>query len=543
MVTAQAQMQQALDHVGNFGIDTKMQRQINQGPPVADADAKKTVQHPDSVHEQYEKFLPHFELAHDAYYSSEGFLNGDRLSKYSILEDDKRFIVRQQRAYFISMVRLLVNVYVNAIYGVNIVRNFSGLPIDPMKLRGPRGDWESTMRHWLTQKIVYGGALCGLDRKTADPINTAEDEEKNPLIPFVSTPLRVTDWSLGGTQFEWVKILEKPANNRGSDWRNPKMREDLIKVWDTKGWSRFEKKGGAWVETRGDTELGIVPIVPMVADYPDDPGSWYGSTDFLQVARVNLRAYNLMSEMDDQMASSAFNGLAIPCREGNEPQFVNFGPGKGMAYDPTLGGPPSFFTIDPAPVELGIKMLELLWEQAYEIARLGSASTSRKPATAVQKIFENEEAEKSIRAYADAAERAERELIRVALRYKGEEPAAHEEQLNDPKVLKLPRKYDLNVLRENYVAMATQILSIKWSSQKANKHYEKHFCTSLVPMDSKMQQEISEEIEKGPGLGVGIEQTNPQNISRPITDHNALTPGTNDQAGASTAPKPKELRQ
>ncbi|MCB1053811.1 MAG: hypothetical protein KDC71_24615, partial [Acidobacteria bacterium] len=302
MTTFEQQFSDSKLRVGKYGEDEVISRQITMGPPDA---PEHTGDNPATFHDSYTEYRPWFELARDSYYSSGGFLTGERLAKFSVAEPDERYKVRQARAYHISIVRLLANVYVNAIYGTNIVRNFSRLPIDPTKWRGPRGSWESTMRFWLLQKVLYGGSLCGLDRKTADPVETLQDEKDNPLVPFVISPLRAIDWSLNGTEFAWVKIQEKPGFNRGMDWRNPKNVEDAVKVWTPDSWYKFNDTGAGWDETTGENGLGQVPIVPMIGDYPEDPGSFYGATDFLQVAKINLRMFNLFSEGDDQMASSA----------------------------------------------------------------------------------------------------------------------------------------------------------------------------------------------------------------------------------------------
>lgn len=527
----------ALDHSARTYQNRIIEREIERVPVSKEFN-------PETYHDDFHKYEKDFQRAHEAFYANGGFLDGKRLSQFSQLEDGKDFEKRQQRAYFVPLTRLLANAFVNSIYGISITRDYSGLPIDPTKLTGPRGSWNETMRHWLVSSITFGSSLAGLDRKKPGKILSLADEVDNPLIPYVVTPLRVMDWSLNGTEFDWIKLKEKPRSNRGLDWRNPKNREDDIKVWDADSWHRFENVNGEWWEVIGQHSIGMVPIIPMTVGCNDDPGSFYGPTDFLQVAKIDERIYNLFSEIDDQLINSSFSTMAIAAVQGSKPDYSQVGTKKAIAYYPEFGGvPPSWFAPSSEPVEICYKSYEILRNLAFEMARLGAANTSRKPATAVQKIFENEEAEKAIRSYSQYAENAERRLVKLALKMSGYDPEKYAEQLMDPEVLSWPKKFDMNVLRENYAAIALQLLSINWTSEEANKYYEKHFSTTLIPMDQKTRKKIMDQVEKSTEhVKVGNSTADSDQIRKPMTEHNNLAPETISQADVSTGVNRKDIK-
>lgn len=497
-----------------------------------------------SENSEFTKRRKAYRLVTDAYNADNGYLTGANITPFSAKESPERLKVRQQNAYYFPLVRLLANYIVNSAHGVNITRNFKdAFGVDFTKLKGVRGSWEETFRYAMTRSIITGSTLVGVDRKMGSPLRTYADELKNPLVPTVLPVLAVPDWSLYGDDIEWLKIcgMMPDKGGNGTDPFHPKSTDQTVKILTKTNFKIYQQENGIWrIKRRGVNEIDQVPFVIASSERVDDPSSWYGATDFIQVAKATQRLYDLLSEMDDQLRSTAFNMLAMAIENDDDAKTLAVGSDTIFGYKKSAGAEkPEYLAPDPSPVRICMEQFDMLVALCFQIARLGGVNSSRKPATAVQKIFENEEAEKAIRRYCKMMEETERGVIRICLKFMGKDPVDYEEQLHNPKVLHWPQKFDLNVLRENYAAIALQLLSIKWKSERCQRYYQQYFSKTLVPASNEEQAAWDEEFEAAkfdtedkrfsdPGQAQGA------NLRRPITEHNAMAPGTNNQEDATT---------
>jgi len=512
-----------------------------------------------TYHEDYTASKDHLELVRDAYNSDGGFLDIPKklavtrtadgtkkdstgyLDYFSIREDEDRYELRRKRAYFVSLMRTLVSIPVTYITTTGIHRNFEGLPEDPRKtVRSLFGNWDESIKFLMTQAMLYGVTVAGIDRASKKS-ETKADDKANPPKLHILTPLQIPDWDITGDRFDWLKHYEPSKNGRGNPMK-PHVAMDNVRIWTPDTWALYAQERDKnnklifRLIDSGRNGYGEVPFRPLWSSPP--VSGLYGSKESWQVAKVNRRAFNLTSETDDQLVGCWCNILTKPEIDAI-PTETNAGPSTVLAYDPQLGGAPAFIAPSPEPIEVGFKAMDRLQDYCYQIMRLSAANRGNKPATAVQRLFESEETNKVVRDLAQQAEAFERHLLRLFLKVSGHE-GDYEDVIESSDTLHYPENYNLEILNDNRVDRLGKLFQIPWVSKRFRCELEKHAATTTIPLSEDAREKVLKEVTKAyekmpeelPKITPEVMQ-NPEisksitdRLEKPITDKNAISSDT-----------------
>lgn len=481
---------------------------------------------------EYAFFEPHLRLAMDCYYGSGGFLNGDHLTKFSIRESPDRYAERQSIAWFPSYVRTIIDVFPNAIFSAGIQRTENiGVELKDL-FKSRHGDRNETMRQASVIAKLYGVAIVGIDR----PVDI--EKGGKPLIEVLN-PVDVIDWSLDGDEFEWIKIVKAVPGWRGDPLNPEKKCLERIILWERNKISAWDEipagkeKNSEWGKYKPvsgfprENTLGFVPYFPFWPGNTREEGMLYGSTESLQLARINHRIYNAENEVDTQVRDQTYNLLIWPTEDGN-PAAVEVGSNSTAYYNATLGQGPDFISPSSEPIKICQEVIQSRKKDMFQLMRLDfDAGVTPSSVSATQRVYVGEEAAKAMRALSKSAERLEIKLTKALLSYEKNTTALN--KTDNPELFQVvyPDSFDRSIMGADFINRLMSLATLVYPSVTANREKAKFIIQNAhaMPNEAKLA-DIKKEIDESDG----IIRVNAANNETTWADRNA------NQRGADPAP-------
>jgi len=185
-------------------------------------------------------------------------------------------------------------------------------------------------------------------------------------------------------------------------------------VWTRNEWAIVDKDG-VKIDS-GAHNLGIVPVVPLYGRRPV-AGQFMVQSEFYNIARVNLRLFNLCSELDEILRGQAFSILIYP---GKEMKSLIVGVNNALGFDGVESKhAPSFIAPPSDPADLLMSQADRLIEEMYRMAMLSHSmgAQNSEARTGAAKKWDFEPTNKVLAQFAKRNEIAENRIAYIMARW------------------------------------------------------------------------------------------------------------------------------
>lgn len=426
-----------------------------------------------------------YKLLQDCYEGGGGFLNGEYLEKHP-REDESKFKMRKNMAYFLNYTKPCVDAHVAPIFKRLANREWEGVGSPAWETFMNDVDFAGTDIEALMKKAAHSAKLNGcsfiiMDRnKDADVEGTlasvSHDRSQLPYA-FVVTPLNVkeiqTDRFGRITKFSYYEQDEENENVR------------LLRTLTKDGW-KLEGVGNSDRNESGSWELDFVPVVPL-ASKDFDPMRPFVLSDFTAIANTNKVIFNLCSQLTEILTDQTFSVLVFPTNDENE---LVIGTNNAIGIPPESSHMPTFIAPDSAPAGTLQATIQNLQQEIYRMAGVVNITGVRSEQSGVAKAWDFEQTNQVLADFADKIEIAE---LKVAELFKKLMNIEFEYTVNYPS--------DFNISDiEGELANAEVALNLAFGD-KFNVEIFKRVLTSYLPEISDedfdgMVKEYEEELEQ-----------------------------------------------
>ena len=329
-------------------------------------------------------------LLKDAYEGTGGFQDGSYLAQHK-REHTENFNTRKSLCYFLNYLQPIVNSHVNPLFRTPPTRNWAGKTIETADgissttmatavSSSASAYWESFvndvdmhgtnltsfMKKAAQSAKLYGVAYVVIDNVPEQPATQAQALEKRafPYAYIIDKP-RITSSKVDragrlvsitySENFNPVVVSSKPG-------------ELQYRTWTLQDTFLSDKDGEELIGASNKVthSLGLLPVVPLFARLAT-PGNVLPESEFLSVARTNLRVFNLCSEIDELLRGQAFSILCYP----GDATSLTLGPNNALGFDGKESRfAPSFIAPAAAPADWLMKLMDKLIQEMYRMALL-----------------------------------------------------------------------------------------------------------------------------------------------------------------------------
>jgi hypothetical protein len=385
-------------------------------------------------------------LLKDAYEGTGGFQDGSYLAQHK-REYTTNYQVRQSLCYFLNYLQPIVNAHVNPLFRSPPTRNWAG------KAAGTNdGITNTTQLISVSSTGVVTSAGTGTSSAYWDAFVNDVDMHGTNLSSFMKRAAQAAKLygvcfivcdnvpdqpatqalALQSRAFPYAYIVEKPRITSSSIDRagrlvsitysenfNPvvvssKPGDQQYRTWTLQDTFLSDKDGlplseGSNKVTHG---LGILPVIPLYARLPV-PGNVLPESEFLSIARTNLRLFNLCSELDELLRGQAFSILCYP---GKDASSLTLGPNNALGFDGVESRfAPSFIAPAAAPADWLLKLTDKLVTEMYRMALLSytTSSAQAEQRTGASKAWDFENTNQVLADFASNCQLTEFNLARV----------------------------------------------------------------------------------------------------------------------------------
>lgn len=384
-------------------------------------------------------------LLKDAYEGTGGFQDGTYLAQHK-REYLANYQVRQSLCYFLNYLQPIVNSHVNPLFRTPPTRNWAG------KAAGTNdGITAATQVMTSSASGMTSGAGVGASAYWDAFVNDVDMHGTN-LTSFMKRAAQAAKLygvcfivcdnvpeqpatqalALQSRSFPYAYIIEKPRITSSSIDRagrlmsitysenfNPvvvssKPGDQQYRTWTLQDTYLSDKDGlelpeGSNKVTHG---LGILPVTPLYARLPV-PGNVLPESEFLSIARTNLRLFNLCSELDELLRGQAFSILCYP---GKDASSLTLGPNNALGFDGVESRfAPSFIAPASAPADWLLKLMDKLVTEMYRMALLSHTTdgAQAEQRTGASKAWDFENTNQVLADFASNCQLTEFTLARV----------------------------------------------------------------------------------------------------------------------------------
>ncbi len=355
----------------------------------------------------------------DAYTGNGGFKDGSYLIRHP-RETDEKYQIRKKLAYYPNFVKKIVEVSISHIFKKPISRESDRQEINQFwnNADGNGSYIDSVMRRYAKFATVLGTVFLIVDRKPIQAMTRADELSNLPYI-VVRLPSAVVDYSIDQNgNLEWIVFSESITSKR---FREYGVRVDKIfRYFDKENFVIFQ---GSSIESaveisKGQHNLGIVPVVPLtVSDL--DLNDIFADSKIFEIAKINHRIYNALSELDEILRNQTFPILTLPVSNValDRKQYDNLilSTENAILYDPSSGGKPDFIAPPTGPTEAYERRIELMIDYIYRLASFEFTGGVSKSGVAM--AFDFQETNRTLANIARSIEDAEEKIVDIIGRW------------------------------------------------------------------------------------------------------------------------------
>lgn len=249
--------------------------------------------------------------------------------------------------------------------------------------------------------LPSAGAGDGLPR-------TALDDQRDRLSPRAIPlfPCNVMDWQHDDAgNLMWAKIRVDYTRREGP--LDPALAVTRITIWWPNRWEWYEIAGDDDGKQRiigrdeGINPFGRVPLVTLVhKPIPDDP--MRGIPKAGDASMEARRLFNLLSELDEHLRSSAFAFLQVPCEDPSKIGGIVVGSGNALPIKPDWKNEYKWVMPEGTVSEAYEKRIASTIEEIYRMQRMEFTRGSKygQARSGVSQAFEFEATNRAIADFA-----------------------------------------------------------------------------------------------------------------------------------------------
>jgi hypothetical protein len=371
------------------------------------------------THPEYTDKIDNLTFLQAAYFGTGGFADGTYIVKYTNESTDK-YDERKDIAYYPNYVKSIVNTYGGHLYKQEPVRDEKGNEIletfiSKTNLKGNK-NMDSIMKDAFQLSMALGYCYVFVDSPDT-LVETAASEKELDIRPYayIISPISVTNWGLDNKgNFEWILIKETYVENQETPFQDNPDTIERYRYWDKKEWAVYDILESEVVLIASNTHtLGRIPIVPVY--FEEIPGEIVGVSGVEEIARLNKRLYNLLSELDDILRKQTF---AILTYQGNLPDELGLDTDRAMTYDqerPAFIAPPSVAT------DAYRQTIDAITGEIFRIAKLDhqGVTATTKDKSGIALIVEFEKTEEALQSGAKQMKQVEYNIYELVLLWAG----------------------------------------------------------------------------------------------------------------------------
>lgn len=470
---------------------------------MADKD-KKVITINERTHPLYSNYLEEWDFYIQSAQGGKEYCNNeDNLFTHRLEDQAGDYNDRQERVYYLNFCNLVCAIYADYIFKEKIRRPPDGILDAFRKDVDGRGTDITTFMNLVSYlSSVYGQVHIIVDSPKAEDLNIplhfykANKEQFDPYAVIVA-PQDLRDWSVDDLgNLNWVLI-----RNRGYEDTDPKKdREDdtTYRLIARDYWATFDVEGKEL--ERKDHELGEVY---MVTCYNNDSNiDLIGESLITDISRINRIIYNWCSNIDEMIERQTFSQLVMPDdpQSDLDPKAEGSGSLRKLStasiftFPKDSGQPPQFISPDRQQIDIIWKMIQNHRDLIYELAGLGTVGSSSKflsQRSGISQAYQFLSINSSLAKKAVRLERAENEINRLVLHWKGKEDLEEK--------VEYPAEFDVLTLTETMES--TFQIAAQNFSETLNIELLKALARKAAPvLPEETITKIYEEIEANSGV-------------------------------------------
>jgi hypothetical protein len=383
--------------------------------------------------------VPNEQLLQDAYYGTGGFEDGTYLIPHR-RERSGKYDKRREVAYYLNYMQAVVNSHVDPVFNQAISRNWGkgntlfdkfsenidcdGCSInDFMKLAGVSAKLKGAVAIVVDNFPEEDMPLSKADALNERKLPYAFTLEKEDIIAYK------TDRFGRLVSFTYKEAVETNSNAEGQSQK-----------WNTITWTPTEVKviSPDGKDTTMPNKCGRVPVT-MLASRKVKRGEIKPPSEFLSIARTNLRIFNLCSELDEILRNQAFAILIYPGQRNKVPNQnagklnsagsqdatagsdeVSLGTDNMLGFPPDASNPPAFIAPPADPADMLMKQIDRLIQEIYRMAVLSFVTGVQEQKSGVAKQWDFQKTNQVLADFAGNCEKVERDIVDIFERWTGE---------------------------------------------------------------------------------------------------------------------------
>ena len=346
----------------------------------------------------------------DAYEGKGGFLSGEYLIPHP-RESKEKLERRKQLAVYPNYVRKVVDSYLSHLFKKSPVRSIETQEyqefIQDVDKQGTYID--DYMRKNFKLAMIVGTILIIVDKPSGKARTKLEEKQLN-LRPYLAArlPSQVENFTLDqyGRLSSITFIETKPDGTV------------VYRYFDTEKWIISTDPEQKEIESSGEHNLGVVPVVPLHSTDPLLPTSLFATPWILDLANLNFDLYNALSELRELFRNQTFSIFTIPIKDQADAEKLKdltISTENAIPYNPEGGGKPEFIAPPSEPVEAYMKYIESLIQQIYRLANLEFTGGIQK--SGIAKEYDWLEFNRTLTSFALQCEQAEYRIAELVCRW------------------------------------------------------------------------------------------------------------------------------
>ena len=303
-------------------------------------------------------YIEYWKFCDEAFKAEGGFLDGSYLQAYP-RESEEKYRARQETASYVNIFASKINRYIGYIFKNTPTRSSQSSLIkavfDDCDNKGNNID--VFISNFAKNAKVRGCNLLLIDMPKEKPKTYEEQLQKRGLPYFVEIlPERIVEFKLDKFgRFEYV-LFEDYIDN------STLFKEEIVPIYryyDKEGWAIYDQNKN--LLEQNSHSFGECPVLIF-----SENGDFPTFGEFSQIAKLNLRHYNLLSELDEILRSQTFPVLTINASTPKDVE-LKISTDNALVYQQGYDRP-DFIAPPPAPAEIYIKRIKELENQIDKIA-------------------------------------------------------------------------------------------------------------------------------------------------------------------------------
>jgi hypothetical protein len=392
---------------------------------VKSADTTKLTQQ----HAEYSANNEHWQMLIDGYYGTGKFAPALSDSDDSYIdqydnEDEAKYNRRKALAYYPNYQNSVVDTYLGHLFKKQPDRrtNNNAILDQFITKTNMRGDvnLSQLMRNAMAIAFNIGFSYILVDMPNIETISKADEIEKGKrAYAYVVSPLDVLDWDLDEhNNFNWVKIKESGIAESNDPFGTHKA-ITKYRIWTRTEWYLWEADGESdpILIGDGDHNLGVVPLVPVYYEKLNG-NTILGNSGIKDIAQMNKRLFNLLSEKDDLLRQQTFSILIYP---SNSVDGLKLDTDRVLGYDPSSANKPEFIAPAASTIESYHNDIKLIIDEMFRLARLDHTGIEKHSIarSGISLQLEFEKTEQVLKSLAINLQTAERFVLELVAKWNG----------------------------------------------------------------------------------------------------------------------------